>query len=183
MLDLLFEPSPAIHDTLLPVIRTAQYTSYPELIDACQIRLLSLAAASSASDPDPRVLSALGSHPRLGEKHVESEQSAAEQANIRATTGDDDDVVDQLRVLNDEYEAKFPGLRYVVWVNGRGRPEIMDDMRARIEKSDYSKEVDAALQVRKDHGGKKGQPLFFPPSYPSPQHRDPANANTEISQK
>lgn len=138
VLDLLFEHSPAIHSSLIPVMRIAEYGSYPEFIDACQIQLLSLAAADTT---DPTLLSVLGSHPRLGEKKVDSAQSAAEQANLGGEG-------EELAKLNREYEDKFPGLRYVVFVNGRGRPEIMQDMRARINRGDYTKEVDAALQVR-----------------------------------
>lgn len=141
LLDYLFEPSPEIHSTLLPIIRTAQYTTYPDLIDACQIRLLSLAASSTTANPNPSLLSVLGSHPRLGQKKVDSAQSAAEQAQLQGEG-------EELAKLNQEYEAKFPGLRYVVFVNGRGRPEIMRDMRTRIDRGDYTKEVDAALQVR-----------------------------------
>ena len=141
VLDLLFERSPAIHSSLIPVVRTAEYASYPEFIDACQIQLLSLAASSTADTTDPTLLSVLGSHPRLGEKKVDSAQSAAEQANLGGEG-------EELAKLNREYEDKFPGLRYVVFVNGRGRPEVMRDMRARIDRGDYTKEVDAALQVR-----------------------------------
>ncbi|KAL7788394.1 Oxo-4-hydroxy-4-carboxy-5-ureidoimidazoline decarboxylase [Trichoderma ceciliae] len=143
VLDLLFEPSPAIHATLLPVIRTAVYTSYPDLVDACQIRLLSLAAKSAETEPNPVLLSVLGSHPRLGEKNIESALSAAEQANLQGES-------EELAALNREYEEAFPGLRYVVFVNGRGRRDIMRDMRARIQQSDFPNEVDAALQAMCD---------------------------------
>ncbi|KPM36388.1 hypothetical protein AK830_g10169 [Neonectria ditissima] len=144
-LDLLFEPSPAIHELLIPVIRTAEYASYAELIDACHIRLLELAAAAAehAAKPDAALLAVLGSHPRLGAKKVDSAQSAAEQANLHGQG-------EELAELNREYEARFPGLRYVVFVNGRGRPEVMQDMRARIARGDYSLEVDAALQAMCD---------------------------------
>lgn len=145
VLDILFEPSPAIHATLLPVIRTAEYASWSDLIDACQIRLLSLATSTPTSSPDPTLLSVLGSHPRLGEKKIESAHSAAEQANIQKDTSGSQE--EELARLSRQYEETFPGLRYVVFVNGRGRPEIMNDMRARIVRADYTKEVDAALQV------------------------------------
>ncbi|KJZ76859.1 hypothetical protein HIM_03736 [Hirsutella minnesotensis 3608] len=79
----------------------------------------------------------------VGAKGVDSAQSAAEQANL-AGEGE------ELAALNAEYEARFPGLRYVVFVNGRGRPEIMRDMRARIDEGDYAKEVGAALQAMCD---------------------------------
>lgn len=139
-LDLLFEPSPAIHDSLLPIARTPGFSSYPEFIDACHSRLLALAEYSSPDEPDPVLLSILGSHPRLGQKKVDSEQSAAEQANLQGEG-------EELAKLNQEYEEKFPGLRYVVFVNGRGRPEIMENMRERISRGDFDKEVEAALQV------------------------------------
>ncbi|KAL3956066.1 hypothetical protein ACCO45_008912 [Purpureocillium lilacinum] len=111
VLDLLFEPSPAIHATLVPVIRTAQYQSYPDLVDACQIQLLSLAADSK---PTPALLSVLGSHPRLGAK--------------------------------------------------RGRPEIMQDMRTRIDRGDYSKEIAAALQAMCDIAKDRASKLPVQPS-------------------
>lgn len=147
VLDALFEPSPAIHATLLPVVRTAEYSSWPEFIDACQIGFLGHATSTtSTSSPDPALLSILGSHPRLGEKKVESAQSAAEQANLQK--GTDETQARELARLNQEYEETFPGLRYVVFVNGRGRPEVMEDMRARIARGNYTKEIDAAIQVR-----------------------------------
>lgn len=153
VLDSLFEPSPAIHDTLLPVVRTAEYTSWPELIDACQIRLLSMATSGPTSSPDPTLLSVLGSHPRLGEKKIESAHSAAEQANIQKNSSTAEE--EELARLNRLYEETFPGLRYVVFVNGRGRPVIMEDMKSRIARADYTKEVDAALQVRKSKAALK----------------------------
>ena len=45
-----------------------------------------------------------------------------------------EEVVAELARLNEAYEAKFPGLRFVVFVNGRGRGEIMGIMNERIEK-------------------------------------------------
>ncbi|KAL6894790.1 Oxo-4-hydroxy-4-carboxy-5-ureidoimidazoline decarboxylase [Trichoderma evansii] len=165
VLDVLFEPSPAIHNTLLPVIRTAVYNSYPDLIDVCQIRLLALAAKSAETEPHPVLLSVLGSHPRLGEKNIESAQSVAEQANIQGGSEE------ELATLNREYEEAFPGLRYVVFVNGRGRPEIMDDMRMRIERGDYSKEVDAALQAMCDIAKSRASKL------PEDTNRKQSNGN------
>jgi 2-oxo-4-hydroxy-4-carboxy--5-ureidoimidazoline (OHCU) decarboxylase len=177
ILDYLFEPSPAIHDLLLPVIRTAEYDSYDAFVDACEIRLLSLAAAapepgpkvpqanatgvaaaaSITSLPAPELLAVLGSHPRLGAKKIESAASAAEQANIQQ--GAEPGEAEELARLNNEYEHTFPGLRYVVFVNGRGRGEIMKDMRARIKAGDYTKEVAAAIQamsdIAKDRASKK----------------------------
>ncbi|KAI9896127.1 hypothetical protein N3K66_009027 [Trichothecium roseum] len=134
VLDTLFEPSPAIHATLLPVIRTAEYSTWDDLIDVCQIRLLSLASSNSlatpSTRPSPTLLSILGSHPRLGEKKIESEHSKAEQASVQ--NGADSEQEEELDRLNQLYEETFPGLR------------------ARIERGDYTKEVDAALQAMCD---------------------------------
>ncbi|KAG5932513.1 hypothetical protein E4U53_001294 [Claviceps sorghi] len=146
-LDLLFEPSPAIHSTLVPVIRNASFSSYTELIDQCRVALFQLAAASTSSSPDHTLLAVVGSHPRLGAKKVDSVQSNAEQASLQAQGEGEGE---HLAALNREYEEKFPGLRFVVFVNGRGRPEIMEDMRVRIDRGDYAKEVDAALQAMCD---------------------------------
>ncbi|KAH8178555.1 OHCU decarboxylase domain-containing protein [Sarocladium implicatum] len=138
-LDLLFEPSPAIHQTLLPIVRERVYASYPVLVEACYTQLLALAGPSTGET----LLSVLGSHPRLGAKKVDSAQSAAEQANLQGQG-------EELAKLNQEYEAAFPGLRYVVFVNGRGRPEIMENMRSRIARGDYALEVEEALQAMRD---------------------------------
>ncbi|KAG5925634.1 hypothetical protein E4U42_004108 [Claviceps africana] len=145
-LDLLFEPSPAIHSTLVPVIRNASFSSYPELIDQCRAALFQLAAASTPTSPDHTLLAVVGSHPRLGAKKVDSAQSNAEQASLQAP-GEGESEGEHLAALNREYEEKFPGLRFVVFVNGRGRPEIMEDMRVRIDRADYAQEIDAALQA------------------------------------
>lgn len=147
LLDYLFEPSPAVHSTLLPVVRDATYSSYPGLIDAFQARLMEIALSMNREHPNETLLSILGSHPRLGEKNVESVQSASEQANLKHNASQSE--TQKLVRLNKEYEEAFPGLRYVVFVNGRGRPEIFEDMRKRIVRRDFLAEVHAALQVRR----------------------------------
>lgn len=109
VLDLLFEPSAPLTSLTLPVLRSTTFPSYPVLIAAVHTQLRSLAA--SPRPEDTATLSAiLGSHPRLGEKKVESAQSRAEQAQLQ--TGAEDEK-EKLAALNQEYEARFPGLRYV----------------------------------------------------------------------
>jgi hypothetical protein len=134
----LFEPSPSLNTTLLPLLSTP-YPSYPVLINqTIKYHLLSLRTA----DP-PLLLSILASHPRLGAPKIDSAQSAAEQAQLQGG----EEVVAELARLNEAYEAKFPGLRFVVFVNGRGRGEIMAIMRERIERSDWEAERDGAIEV------------------------------------
>ena len=63
----------------------------------------------------------LSSHPRLGEKKVDSaisrmEQQAMEKASAAGQEGDGKSKLQEqetLRKLNEEYEKTFPGLRYV----------------------------------------------------------------------
>ncbi|GJC96231.1 OHCU decarboxylase [Colletotrichum higginsianum] len=141
ILDALFEPSPAIHALILPSISAASFQSYDELITHCHKTFQAL-----IDDPAHKaeLHSIISSHPRLGAKKVESAQSAAEQAQLQS--GD----ATELAALNAEYEAKFPGLRYVVFVSGRGRPEIMANMRERISRGDLALEERAAVQAMCD---------------------------------
>jgi 2-oxo-4-hydroxy-4-carboxy--5-ureidoimidazoline (OHCU) decarboxylase len=69
---------------------------------------------------------ALTAHPAIGQRSGLSTRSAAEQ-------GADDDpyVRAELAALNTAYEAKF-GFRFVVFVNGRPKAEILDVLRERI---------------------------------------------------
>jgi 2-oxo-4-hydroxy-4-carboxy--5-ureidoimidazoline (OHCU) decarboxylase len=141
ILDLLFEPSTEIHSLLLPYVNTGSFQSFDEFITGCQTLFESVIEESSDPGARAKLHSILGSHPRLGAEKVESAQSASEQAKLQA--GDPT----QLAALNAEYEAKFPGLRYVVFVNGRGRPEIMHDMRRRISRGDMALEEREGIQV------------------------------------
>lgn len=156
ILDLLFEPSDDLHTLALPTLRAITFASYPELVDTLRDQLLVIAQSVHA-DPDARkpLHSILGSHPRLGEKKVHSTQSAAEQAQLHAGA---DGEAEKLAALNKEYESKFPGLRYVVFVNGRGRDVIMEDMRKRIDRADLEEEekeaITAMADIAKDRASK-----------------------------
>lgn len=145
ILDLLFEPNDDLHTLALPTLRAITFASYPELVDTIRDQLLVIAESVHA-DPTARkpLHSILGSHPRLGEKKVHSSQSAAEQAQLQSGAAEE---AERLAALNREYEAKFPGLRYVVFVNGRGRDVIMEDMRRRIDRDDLAEEEKEAIVV------------------------------------
>ncbi|RYP68470.1 hypothetical protein DL771_006622 [Monosporascus sp. 5C6A] len=153
VLDTLFEPSFDLHAVAIPSIRdqlskhgTDTPLTYTVLIQHVGSLLSSL--ASTSSPPSRATLHAiLGSHPRLGAKKVESAQSRAEQAQLNA--GAEEEAA-QLAALNAEYEARFPGLRYVVFVNGRGRPVIMRDMQERIARGDIRAEEREAIRAMVD---------------------------------
>ena len=142
ILDLLFEPSTQLHTLSVPLLHEETFSSYNDLIAAVGLQLTDLSESASTSDTE-WLHDILGSHPRLGAKKVDSAQSQAEQAQLQGS-GDE---VKQLQSLNEEYEKKYPGLRYVVFVNGRSRSVIMDDMRQRIQSSDIITEQGAAIRV------------------------------------
>ncbi|KAB2108476.1 hypothetical protein AG0111_0g2845 [Alternaria gaisen] len=146
VLDLLFEPSPPLREITFPVLRSATFPSYDILITAVNAQLAALAKSTDESDVK-KLSEILCSHPRLGEKKVDSEQSRKEQAQLQ--TGAEEEK-EKLASLNKEYEEKFPGLRYVVFVNGRPRPEIMENIRSRIDRGDIRAERQEAIQAMCD---------------------------------
>ncbi|KAL9096962.1 MAG: hypothetical protein Q9165_000926 [Trypethelium subeluteriae] len=142
ILDTLFEPSAPLHTLSLNLLLNSPFTSYDDLIAAIGAQLTELSESSTPSDTQ-QLDEILCAHPRLGAKKVESTQSQHEQAQLQ---GEGQEAA-QLMSLNDEYERKFPGLRYVTFVNGRSRERIMEDMRARIASSDIQSERTAAIKV------------------------------------
>ena len=142
ILDLLFEPSTQLHTLSIPLLHDQKFSSYDDLIAAVGVQLTDLSESASTSDT-AWLQDILGSHPRLGAKKVDSAQSQAEQAQLQGS-GEE---AEQLRVLNEKYEKAFRGLRYVVFVNGRSRPVIMEDMKERIAGGDLKSEQTAAIRV------------------------------------
>lgn len=63
-----------------------------------------------------------------------SELSTKEQARLQQPAGKEAEVAELLliRELNEEYEKRFHGLRFVTFVNGRGREEVVGEMRERL---------------------------------------------------
>jgi hypothetical protein len=115
VLALLFEPAPALFSVCIPVVSSGPYQSYDLLIQAVETRLYELAKSGTADDLST-LAEILSSHPRLGEKKVDSALSRMEQAAMNAAAAQDADKVQEaetLKGLNEEYEKTFPGLRYV----------------------------------------------------------------------
>jgi len=112
ILSLLFEPSPALHTACAPVLASTTFLSYGDMICAVGEELRKLEQSNDLNTLDE----ILASHPRLGEKEVDSALSRAEQAAMaKASAGGEDAAKEQvtLKTLNTEYEKAFPGLRYV----------------------------------------------------------------------
>jgi 2-oxo-4-hydroxy-4-carboxy-5-ureidoimidazoline decarboxylase len=79
-------------------------------------------AATLSDDEKKEVLDA---HPAIGEKKNLSARSAAEQGA---------DAAPELKELNRLYEERF-GFRFVVFVNGRPKREIVPVLRERLERT------------------------------------------------
>ncbi|KGO47658.1 Oxo-4-hydroxy-4-carboxy-5-ureidoimidazoline decarboxylase [Penicillium expansum] len=146
VLDTLFEPSPELHRLMIPVLANQTFSSYTSLIDAVGGRMSALSAPNSPTDRDV-LFGILGSHPRLGRapanpEHL-SELSKKEQAQLNEGA---EEQAEKLRSLNAEYEEKFPGLRFVTFVNGRSRDVIMVEMRQRIDRANAEKEIEETIQ-------------------------------------
>ena len=82
-----------------------------------------------ADAPEDEQIEALATHPRIGQRVNVSDQAAREQ-------GSDEDPVllAALAKLNKTYEQKY-GFRFVVFVDGRPRAEILSVLRQRLQNS------------------------------------------------
>ena len=93
-------------------------------------------AISELDDQDK--VEALNAHPAIGATHL-SERSAVEQG------GEADPVVmTELAYLNQVYEEKF-GFRFVVFVAGRPKTEILEVLRERLERT-REEELETGLE-------------------------------------
>ena len=87
---------------------------------------------------DREKVAALNAHPAIGARAGLSARSAAEQG------ADADPVIlTELAYLNQVYEEKF-GFRFVVFVNGRPKAEILEVLRGRLERT-REEELETAL--------------------------------------
>ena len=80
-----------------------------------------------ADAPEEEQIEALGTHPRIGQRVNISETAAREQGS-----DEDPTLLAALARLNKTYEQKF-GFRFVVFVDGRPRAEILSVMRQRLQ--------------------------------------------------
>jgi 2-oxo-4-hydroxy-4-carboxy--5-ureidoimidazoline (OHCU) decarboxylase len=77
---------------------------------------------------EPEQHEALNAHPAIGARNL-SERSAAEQGR-----GGHPAVLTELAYLNQVYEEKF-GFRFVVFVDGRTKSEILKVLQGRLERT------------------------------------------------
>jgi 2-oxo-4-hydroxy-4-carboxy--5-ureidoimidazoline (OHCU) decarboxylase len=99
------------------------------------------AVAAALSDDDKKQI--LDAHPAIGARGG-SAQSRREQGR-----DEDPAVLAELAQLNEEYEAAF-GFRFVVFVNGRPRREIVPILRERLKgarEEELATGVDELVQI------------------------------------
>jgi OHCU decarboxylase len=134
----LFETAAPIADGLYAV---RPFTSYAALIDVAE-------ALARAMDEDAQVV-VLSAHPRIGadpatvsatsfREQGYSTESGMDQAQLASTYA-------QLDSLNAAYERRF-GFRFVIFVNGRSKVEVLQVLRTRLENTREA-ELQAGLQA------------------------------------
>lgn len=134
-LSILFEPSPTLLSTLEPQIaqllpKIPAITSYVQLID---LSLSQISAWDKALKGQ-----FIAGHPRIGESKNLSSLSAKEQGAASTVAATPPEVLARLAELNEQYERRYPGLRYITFVNGRTRAEIAQEMESRLGSEDRS---------------------------------------------
>jgi 2-oxo-4-hydroxy-4-carboxy--5-ureidoimidazoline (OHCU) decarboxylase len=82
-----------------------------------------------ADAPEDEQIEALATHPRIGQRVNISERAAQEQG-----ADEDPALLAALAKLNKAYEQKY-GFRFVVFVDGRPRAEVISVLRQRMQNS------------------------------------------------
>ena len=109
-----------------------------------------MAAARAIIDslPEPERIRILEAHPRIGADPASlSTLSRDEQGG-----GDDPETLRELAALNDEYERRF-GFRFVVFVAGRSKAEILPVLRERLGRTperELAAGLDEFLRISQD---------------------------------
>lgn len=166
ILDNLFEPCPALTNYLLPELIHRPLNSYSELIELSRQRLYELCNSEYPYETELHdlICKIVSAHPRLGAPKINisklSEHSKNEQKSLESGSKE---LSEKLKSLNEKYEQTYPGLRFVVFVNGRSREEIMKIMNFRIDRHNWKLEVkdafDAMLCIAFDRAKKLGAKL------------------------
>ncbi|CAK7895508.1 hypothetical protein CAAN1_05S03906 [[Candida] anglica] len=151
VLDHLFEPCSTLASILLPRVFNESFGSYVEFIERSRAELLNFLV--TVDSQDDRISKIIAAHPRLGapkpgttKQETLSVHSSSEQRSLQGTPEEQA----KLAGLNEKYEETFPGLRYVVFVNGRSRVVVMENMEERIARNDIELEKKEAFNAMCD---------------------------------
>lgn len=94
-------------------------------------------------------IAVLNAHPTIGSTAVLTARSAAEQ---RARERADRKILDTLMKLNARYEKRH-GFRFVIFMNGRSRADILPVFEQRLERSreeELATGIDEFLAIARD---------------------------------
>lgn len=124
-LSTLFEPSPALLNSLIPELKPhLPFYSYGALIDESMVIIQTW--------PAPAKASFIAGHPRIGATSNLSAMSASEQQQspslINILNPTPPELLARLARLNALYEARYPGQRFITFVKGRSRAEVAREM-------------------------------------------------------
>jgi len=115
-----FERSPELTSRLLPLVRPDDTPE--EIVRRARDVLSAL--------PERELVATLNAHPRIGDDvRALSDLSAREQGSDQTPI-----TMAELKTLNDDYERRF-GFRFVVFVNGRSKAQIVPVMRERMRRA------------------------------------------------
>lgn len=116
----IFERSPTLMGRLLEVV---QANDPPETI-------VRRARGIIGGFGEGELAATLNAHPRIGD-----DVRALSELSLREQGGDQDpNTIAELARLNDEYEQRF-GFRFVVFVNGRSKTQIIPVLRDRLTRT------------------------------------------------
>ncbi|GMM30608.1 hypothetical protein DAMA08_033530 [Martiniozyma asiatica (nom. inval.)] len=162
LLNILYEKCPPLTNFLLPRLRSLepQPHSVPDLLQFCDNELMQLVLPYIPNTPREKIepgersllCDIVAAHPRLGVPKNITGESLSEHSNSeqQSLQGGDPKLAEKLLKLNYQYEEQFPGLRFVVFVNGRSREIIMEIMRERIARNNWILEVHDAIKDMSD---------------------------------
>ena len=140
----LFEYSQILISRLEPELAASfrsgsKISSYPELIDLALAHI-------EAWDVESQALFIAG-HPRIGESDKLSILSTKEQGlGAHRVNPTSPEVLGRLTHLNQCYETMYPGLRYITFVNGRSRAEILEEMEGVLHFEHYLSPASPVLE-------------------------------------
>ncbi|KAJ3129067.1 hypothetical protein HK098_002659 [Nowakowskiella sp. JEL0407] len=140
VINLLFETAPPLADKLYD---GRPYQSYESLISFGEDLLNSESGAFTETEK----IEIINAHPRIGApKENLSAQSYIEQGYNKpgGLTTEDDAVNAKLFELNNLYESKY-GFKFVVFVAGRPRKEIVKVLEDRLNKGTATEELEIGL--------------------------------------
>lgn len=168
VIDHLFEPCDSLNWFIQSFVIHQRFETYTQFINLVRSELEILVnrngffAVRNGYEANNLINDIISAHPRLGAQPKATTQLSQHSAEEQKKLGGEA-MQKKLAELNERYELTFPGLRYVVFVNGRSRDEIIVNMEERIKRNDIELEkkeaFDAMCDIALDRAAKLGVKL------------------------